>query len=166
MNHHLEHVKIVVYDPCNMHISDFKLEIESSDYDACTFILSGRKVISRSAKPTPKKCGQFVTFWKRSENGPIEPFHINDQLDFFVVNVKAGDQFGQFVFPKSILIKKGIISTETQEGKRAFRVYPTWDKPSSKQAIKTQKWQTIYFYQFVESIDLQRVKELYRVNES
>ena len=26
-----------------------------------------------------------------------------------------------------------------------MRVYPPWDKPESKQAEKTQKWQTEYF---------------------
>lgn len=70
---------------------------------------------------------------------------------------------GQFVFPKSVLIKKGIISTNQREGKRAFRVYPSWDIQKSKQAERTQKWQLEYFYPVNDSIDFDRVKELYSV---
>ena len=68
----------------------------------------------------PKKVGQFVTFWKRTGNGPIEPFDEQDSVDYYVVNVRSAEAFGQFVFPREVLLKKGIISTVTKEGKRAF----------------------------------------------
>ncbi|WP_349675907.1 MepB family protein [Salegentibacter sp. UBA1130] len=151
-----------IYEKCGLKISDFQLETESKEYIACRFDLNGRKIISRNAKITPKKVGQFVTFWKRNGNGPIEPFEVNDQFDFFVVNVRTENQFGQFVFPKSVLIKKGIISTDKKEGKRAFRVYPSWVIANNKQAGKTQKWQLNYFHEITYSTDLKKVTDLYK----
>ena len=156
----LNQIKEEVYDKCAVKISDFQLESESKEYDACRFQLNGRKVICRSAKITPKKTGQFVTFWKRSGNWTIEPFDESDQMDFFIVNVRTENKFGQFIFPKMILIKKGIISTVKKEGKRAFRVYPNWDTTKSKQASITQKWQLNYFYEIGDKIDIKKVNEL------
>ena len=52
---------------------------------------------------------------------------------------------GVFKFSKEVLIKHGIVSTEKKDGKRGFRVYPIWDKTTSKQAIKAQIWQLEYF---------------------
>ncbi len=161
MDKNLNQIKTEIYDKCSLEISDFKIEAESKEYNACRFRLNELNILSRNAKITPKKVGQFVTFWKRNENGPIEPFDENDQIDFYTVNVRNENEFGQFVFPKSVLIKKGIISTEKKEGKRAFRVYPNWDIPKSKQAERTQKWQLNYFYQINGSTDLQKVTELY-----
>lgn len=34
----------------------------------------------------------------------------------------------------------------------AIRVYPSWDKPVSKQAIKTQSWQLEYFIELSQDI--------------
>ncbi|MEL4309086.1 MepB family protein [Joostella sp. CR20] len=161
MDKNLNQIKTEIYDKCSLEISDFIVETESKEYDACRFQLNGLNILNRNAKITPKKVGQFVTFWKRNENGPIEPFDENDQFDFYTVNVRTENEFGQFVFPKSILIKKGIISTEKKEGKRAFRVYPNWDIAKNKQAERTQKWQLNYFYQINSSTDLQKVTELY-----
>lgn len=162
MNDILKQIKTQIYDQCAFEISAFLLEQESTEYDACRFNLNGLNIIGRTGKITSKKIGQFVTFWKRNGNGPIAPFDDTDQFDFFVVNVKTENEFGQFVFPKSILIKKGIISTESKEGKRAFRVYPNWDLAKNKQAEQTQKWQLDYFYEINDSIDLNKVIELYK----
>ena len=144
-------------------MSKFELEPESRDYYACQFELNEQKIRSRNAKITPKKVGQFVTFWKRNGIGPIEPFEEVDQIDFCVVNVRTEQEFGQFVFPKSILIKKGIITTKKKAGKRAFRVYPGWDHVNSRQAERTQNWQLNYFYKINKLTDLNKVKELYQV---
>jgi hypothetical protein len=84
-------------------------------------------------KSNTEKNGQFVTFWKRNGNGPIEPFYETDRNDFYVVNVRNENQCGQFIFPKSVLINKGIISTDKKEGKRAFRVYSSWDITKNEQ---------------------------------
>lgn len=161
MNNQEKYIQLAVYHSCGLPISDFKQEVESTEYQACRFKVSGSKVISRKAKITPKKVGQFVTFWKRNGNGPIEPFEEKEDFDFFVVNVKNETRSGQFVFPKAILLKKGILSTETKEGKRAFRVYPVWDAAKSKQAVQTQKWQLDYFFEINTSLNMNKVKELY-----
>lgn len=152
-----------VYDKCSLELQDLIVELESNDYNACSYLLSGRRIICRNSKITSKKCGQFVTFWKRNAGGPIAPFDASDEVDFFVVNTGSKHNFGQFVFPKTELIKRGIISTKLKEGKRAIRVYPPWDKPSSQQAVKTQQWQLKFFLSFEadKPIDVKRVKELY-----
>ncbi|MBY5958169.1 MepB family protein [Membranicola marinus] len=130
MDKNLYQIKTEIYDKCSLEISDFKTE--SKEYNACRIELNGLHVLSRNAKITPNKVGQFVTFWKRNGSGPIEPFNEKDRVDFFAVNVRTENEFGQFVFPKSVLIKRGILSTEKKEGKRAFRVYPNWDTVKSK----------------------------------
>ncbi|MEM9337179.1 MAG: MepB family protein [Bacteroidota bacterium] len=161
MDKNLNRIKERVYDKCALKISNFRLEVESKEYDACQFQLNGHQVICRNAKITPKKVGQFVTFWKRNGDGPIAPFEETDEIDFFVINVRTENDFGQFVFPKSVLIKNGILSTAKKEGKRAFRVYPSWDVAKNKQAERTQKWQLNYFYEIGQHVDLKRVNELY-----
>ena len=152
MNDNLTHIKSAIYDVSDLRFSNLQIETESNEYDACRFSMNGFNIVSRTAKITPKKVGQFVTFWKRNASGPIEPFEESDEFDFFVVNVHFEGKSGQFVFPKSILIQKGIISTEKKEGKRAFRVYPTWDVVESKQALQAQKWQVDYFFELNSSL--------------
>jgi hypothetical protein len=164
MDGNLNRIKTKVYDKSLLQISSFRMEAESSDYYACRFKLNGLYIICRNAKTTPKKLGQFVTFWKRDSKSLIEPLHEYDPIDFFVVNAKAENTLGQFVFPKAILIKKGIISTDHKDGKRAFRVYPKWGLPKSKQAERTQKWQLEYFYEVNNSTDLNKVADLYKSN--
>jgi len=164
VDENLNQIKTEIYDKCSFEISHFKLEPESREYDACLFDLDGRKIICRNAKITPKRVGQFVTFWKRNENGPIEPFEENDKIDFYVVNVRTENGFGQFVFPKSVLIGKGIISSGKKEGKRAFRVYPSWDIVKNKQAELTQNWQLSYFYEIGKMTDFKKVNDLYSRN--
>lgn len=152
MNDNLTHIKSAIYNPFNLLISNLQIDAESKEYDACRFSMNEFNIVSRTAKITPKKLGQFVTFWKRSLAGPIEPFEESDEFDFFIVNVHFEGKSGQFVFPKSILIQKGIISTEKKEGKRAFRVYPAWDVVESKQALQSQKWQVDYFFELNSSL--------------
>lgn len=161
LNNELSEFKSKVYDKCAFQVTDFKIEEESKEYGACQFELNGLKVICRNAKKTPKKDGRFVTFWKRKEGGPIEPFCETDPIVFFVVNIQNEGQLGQFVFPRSVLIKKGIISTNKKEGKRAFRVYTPSEVANSKQAERTQKWQQDYFLGVENFTDLERAKELY-----
>jgi hypothetical protein len=158
----LQIIKSEVYDKCGLKMSDFSLEAESKEYEACRFELNGMNIVCRSAKITPAKAGQFVTFWKRKGSGPIEPFHLNDKIDFFVVNVQFNNQLGQFVFPVSLLIEKGIISTPEKEGKRAFRVYTVWDENLNRQAEQTQRWQLKYFYEIGNTIDSDKVSALYK----
>ncbi len=163
MNSNLNKIKAEIYDKCSLQISNFKTESESKEYDACQFSLNKMKIICRSSKITPKKNGQFVTFWKRNKKEITEPYSETDQIDFYVINIKADNNFGQFVFPKSELINRGIIKTDIKDGKRGFRVYPKWDKPENRQAEITQKWQLNYFYEIDSTTNLKRINELYNI---
>ena len=164
MDRNLIQIETEIYKKCALAISEFKIEIESKEYYASQFKLNGFSIISRNSKITPTKTGQFVTFWKRNPNGPIEPFSETDLIDFYIVNVRTDNNFGQFVFPKSVLIEKGIISTDRKEGKRAFRVYASWDIAKNKQAERTQKWQLNYFFEIGVMTNLIKVNELYNIN--
>ena len=160
MDLNLNQLKTEIYDNCSFEISNFTIESEGKEYYASRFQLNGLNILSRNAKITPKKVGQFVTFWKRNEHGITAPFETSDCIDFYIVNVRTENHFGQFVFPKEILIKRGIISTVKKEGKRGFLVYPKWDIPNNKHAEQTQKWQLDYFYEINTTTDLKKVSEL------
>ncbi|KIA86153.1 MepB family protein [Flavobacterium sp. AED] len=155
--------KTLVFDPCDFELTNPIPEKESKEYGAYQFELNASKILFRVAKTTPTKVGQFVTVWKRIAKGPIQPFDLSDDIDLFIINTRSGDHFGQFVFPKSVLIQHGILTTDLKEGKRAIRVYPPWDTTTNKQAQKTQKWQLDYFLEIPldKNIDLNRAKSLY-----
>ncbi|WP_237590319.1 MepB family protein, partial [Polaribacter sargassicola] len=93
MDKNLSKIKTEIYDTCCLDISSFQTEVESKAYSACRFQLNGLNILSRNAKITPKKAGQFVTFWKRIGNGSIEPFNENDRIDFCTVNVQTENKF-------------------------------------------------------------------------
>lgn len=135
------------YSENKLNITNFRQELESSEYVACDVFFEGKNAKFRIAKITPKKVGQFVTLWKRENGGPIQPFSVLDPIDFVIIAVNSGTHLGHFIFPKKILAEKGIFSNK-KEGKRAFRVYPPWDSAKNMQAIKTQKWQLAYFADF------------------
>jgi len=141
----LQFAKELVYDKCGFVLKNLKENHESVEYNACSFALNQHKIEFRVSKITPTKTGQFVSIWKRNENGITEPFASSDDLDFIVITSKSGENLGQFIFPKSVLVEKGIISNKGKDGKRGIRVYPPWDKATNKQAEKTQVWQVNYF---------------------
>ena len=146
----------------SLKISQPLVESESSEYGDCAFVLNNLTVLFRTAKITPTKTGQFVTLWKRINQGSIQPFDSNDAIDLFIVSTRKENHFGLFIFPKSILIAKGVVS-DKKEGKRAIRVYPPWDTTTSEQAQKTQKWQLDYFLDMPKDkvIDSKRAKSLF-----
>ena len=162
----LKIVKEKVYDQCKFHFKNPKLNTESSEYGACSFQLNGKKIQHRVSKITPTKNGQFVTIWKRNQDGITEPFDINDKIDFIFITARSGDKLGQFIFPKRVLANKGIITQNGKSGKRGIRIYPPWDKPESKQAEKTQSWQLNYFLTINEDgfTDLGLAKKLLVAN--
>lgn len=135
----------LVYDPCGIALTNPTLNAESKEYGACSFELNGHRIEHRVSKITPTKTGQFVTIWKRNTAGITEPFHVSDDLDFIIITVRNAEQLGQFIFPKTILAEKGLISQSGKEGKRGTRVYAPWDIVANKQAEKTQNWQKNYF---------------------
>jgi hypothetical protein len=156
-------IKKILLDIDNFEISYPFLEPESSEYGACTFVLNNLNIRYRTAKITPTKTGQFVTLWKRINQGPTQPFDSNDPIDLFIISTRKDNHFGLFIFPKSIAIEKGIVTNGNKEGKRAIRVYPPWDVTTSKQAQKTQKWQLDYFLEIPQdrAMDLNRAKILF-----
>ncbi len=134
-----------VYGHGGLHYRSLAAEVESADYGACRFEVNGLAVQFRAAKITPKKIGQFVTLWKRAGTGPIQPFDTADPVDCFIVAASCGARSGHFIFAKSVLAARGVISVDGIGGRRAMRIYAPWDAPDSKQALKTQAWQSEYF---------------------
>ncbi|HRF99992.1 MAG: MepB family protein [Bacteroidia bacterium] len=159
----LVYIQTQVFDACGFKYTEPIPEIESAEYNAYYFKLNKLNVRFRKAKTTPTKVGQFVTLWKRLSTGPIAPFDETDSINLVIINVVNGNQLGQFIFPKSVLCEQGILTVNHKEGKRGFRVYSPWDKTTSKQAIKTQKWQLNYFLDLsnIQSETLKKAKSLY-----
>lgn len=140
-------------------------EAESKEYGAFTFKIGEKNVVYRMAKTTPTKIGQFVTIWKRLGNGPIQPYDYADDIDYFFIRLFKGNLNGLFIFPKSALVKKEILSGENKEGKRGIRVYPSWDVTESKQAYKTQQWQLEYFLELKgEEFKLDKARQLLNIH--
>jgi hypothetical protein len=152
--------KSLLYDKCGFNLTEPTAENESSEYGACYFKLNGSEVKFRVSKITPTKIGQFVTIWKRDAQGVTQPFGETDELDFIIICSRSNENFGQFIFPKAVLIEKGIIVGKGKEGKRGIRVYPPWDKPTNKQAEKTQNWQANYFIHISNSTNFDAAKKL------
>lgn len=149
-----------LYSKFNLSLANFSRQTEGKEYHAATFNLNDRRIIYRSSKITPTKVGQFVTCWKRNLAGFTTPFQQEDPFNFLIISCGNDSVFGQFIFPKSCLIRQGIVSTPKSEGKRGFRLYPAWDYPTNKQAIKTQRWQMPYFVQIHPKIEIVQFSNL------
>jgi hypothetical protein len=155
-------VKELVYDKCDFEFINLKQNIECKEYGACSFVLNGKMIRQRISKITPTKKGQFVTIWKRNHDGITEPFDNTDKFDYLIITARNDENFGQFIFPKSVLAENGIITKNGKIGKRGIRVYPPWDITTNKQALKSQTWQTNYFLTINNdnSTDLKLAKKL------
>ncbi|MFD0679313.1 MULTISPECIES: MepB family protein [unclassified Paenibacillus] len=153
----------LVYKVCGFECSQPILEAQNAEYGAYLFNMNSMSIRFRAAKITPTKVGQFVTLWQRVGDGSTQPFDGSDPVDFFVISTRQGNNFGQFVFPKTVLFQQNIVSNNGEGGKRAIRVYPPWDKPKSSQALKTQRWQLEYFLDIPinEPINVVRARMLY-----
>lgn len=151
----------LAYASLGLIYSNMVQEVESQDYGACSFDLGQKSIKFRVAKITPTKMGQFVTFWKRMEDGPIMPYDMNDHFDFLIVSVRDGTSLGQFIFPKDVLLQRGLLSKNGQGGKRAMRAYPAWDVTDNVQAKKTQTWQLLYFVEIKPVLDKVKIQKLF-----
>ncbi|MGE6369334.1 MepB family protein [Planococcus kocurii] len=157
----LTYLTNTLYKPYNLVVTSIQEEKQNAMYGAGTFQLSSRTIRFRVANVTPKKTGQFVAFWEKDENNENQPYLYDEAPDLLVVIVfKNGHDFGQFVFPKKVLLKHTILKSSVTKGKMAMRVYPSWDHPTSKQAIKTQQWQLPYFIDMRLSKPLLKEKTL------
>lgn len=79
-----------------------------------------------------------------------------------IVNITDGEKSGQFVFPKSILVRKSILSHDDVVGKMAFRVYPIWESNLNQTAKRTQDWQMPYFIDCSQSVlDKNKIAKLF-----
>ncbi|MEK4525356.1 MepB family protein [Paenibacillus sp. FSL H8-0104] len=155
--------KELIYDKCGFVCSQLHEETQNAEYGAYVFTINALSIRFRVAKTTPTKIGQFVTLWQRSEDGTTQPYDGSDPADVYVISTHTGSHFGQFVFPKHVLLQRDILSDQGKGGKRAIRVYPPWDKPTSKQALKTQQWQLEYFLEvpFTEQLNCDQARVLY-----
>lgn len=141
----LKIIKELVYDKCGFNLTNLRQNFDSLEYRACSFQLNEKKIQYRMSKITPTKSGQFVSIWKRNKDGITYPFDSADNFDFVIITSRKDEKLGQFIFPKSLLADKGIITRNKKIGKRGIRVYPPWDITTNKQAMITQSWQTKYF---------------------
>lgn len=158
----LELIDELVFKPLDFRVKDVKSDSESQKYDAQNFELNELKVIFRKAKITPTKTGQFVSIWKRNKLGITVPFDERDELDFMIIAAKTSINFGVFIFSKKVLLQHHILSDQSRDGKRGIRIYPSWDETTSRQAQKTQLWQSQYFLDLSHEnqIDPNQAKDL------
>lgn len=174
----LESIDKTIYQPNNLQVTSVIEEEQNSDYGAGRFTIGSsdisgeplgievrrKSVRLRVAKITPKKTGQFVTFWQKDNENKNQTYHWKASPDLLVIHTLGDNQvWGQFVFPKDILLEKNILRSDLTTGKMAMRVYPFWDKPSSNAAIATQKWQSDYFFQVLNEdiLPITRILSLY-----
>ncbi|RYZ20470.1 MAG: hypothetical protein EOO10_23215, partial [Chitinophagaceae bacterium] len=88
----IKRIQESLYDKCGFRLTNLSLHVESVDYGACSFNLNGKRIEHRISKITPTKTGQFVTLWKRNEQGKTEPFDISDSIDLVVITAKSGSK--------------------------------------------------------------------------
>lgn len=142
-NNRLKLIDNAIYKANGLIISEINEEKQNAEYDGYTFKLSNKNsskhIRFRVAKIKPNKLGQFVSFWEKDSNHVNQPFTIDNTPDLLVISTfSETDKSGQFVFPKYILIKKNIIKSSETKGKMGMRVYPAWDKLTSKAALQSQ----------------------------
>ncbi|MNK57849.1 MepB protein [compost metagenome] len=138
----------LIFKPLKLNIPEIIPDLECEDYFGFNFKINENRIKFRKSKLTPKKVGQFVTFWKRDSEGKTVPFDIIDDFDFYIISIEENDNSGFFILPKAILEKENLISSELKVGKRGFRIYADWHFPNSKQAEKTKLWQMQFFIDF------------------
>lgn len=160
----LQYVYQTIYKNTVLTVTSVQEEKQNAKYGAGTFKLSSKTIRFRVAHTTPTKIGQFVAFWEKDENNKNQPFLYEEAPDLLVITTfKNETEFGQFIFPKDVLLKQSILMSHSTKGKMAIRVYPSWDHPSSKQAMKTQEWQLPYFIDMSHpnKLLLEKIKKLY-----
>ncbi|TLQ08431.1 MepB protein [Marinilactibacillus psychrotolerans] len=154
-------IKEVVVAIGNHEMDDLIQEEQNSEYEGVRFNLLNQTYRSRLAKSTSKKQGYFVVFWEKDNMDKNQPFTYLSSPDRVIVTVMDNEKIGQFIFPKTVLHKQGILSSEISKGKMAIRVYPSWISNLNPSAAKTQKWQVEYFVDLSHKMDLDKLTYLY-----
>jgi hypothetical protein len=141
--------KELVFDQCEFTCTKpiAQLDTDIDDFGAFSFNINKIPVIFRIAKVNPEKEGMVVNLSKKAVDEPIKPFDISDDFKFVIISSRNEDNLGLFIFPKSVLLNKGIIAGDQNEGKRTLKVYAPWEKTTSKQGAKNQQWQSEYFFE-------------------
>src|SRR5699024_2195701 len=130
----LHYVNKMIYEPYDLIVNSDQEEKQNSKYCAGTCQLSSRTVRFRVANITSTKAGKYVAFMEKDRNDKNQPYLYEKAPDLFVITTfKSENEFGQFIFPREVLLEKGILRSDLTKGKMAIRVYPSWDNPSSKQ---------------------------------
>lgn len=142
-------------------LEQLQVEKQNEEYEGATFSIRKQTFRSRKAKRTPKKAGYFVVFWEKDDQNNNQPYDATMAPDKLVITVLDQEKKGQFIFPKEILIKKGILSHGKTTGKMALRVYPDWIDGLNPTAAATQRWQAPFFIDLTAKRDVEKLKELY-----
>lgn len=100
-------------------------------------------------------------FWEKDENNKNQSYSFSESPDKVIISIIDNDLKGQFIFPKSKLLEKGILSNETIKGKMAIRVYPSWERGLNNTAAQTQMWQQNFFINLSNNLDQERLEDLY-----
>jgi hypothetical protein len=122
-------------------------ETQNSDYESGIVQIGEEAWRIRTARNTPTKPGAFVAFWQRNVAGNTTPFSDDDPAAGLLVFVEQHDRRGVFRFTRAHLTELGVTSGRRQ-GKRGFRVYPSWCAGLNIQATITQRAQAPAFQEF------------------
>ncbi|WP_113754672.1 MepB family protein [Priestia endophytica] len=144
----------------NYEITNIFEENQNHEYEGVLFNIVDNSYRSRLAKLTPKKKGYFVVFWEKDTSNQNQAYRYSESPDKIIVSVIDNQLKGQFIFPKSILMKQKVLSSDDSKGKMAIRVYPSWEKDLNNYAKKTQKWQTDFFIDLSENIDMKKLENV------
>lgn len=138
-----------------------KRENQNSDYEGFLLQINNHVYRTRLAKLTPKKKGYFVAVWEKDSTGTNQAYNYEESPEKLIVSIIDGEKRGQFIFPKNVLLKYGILKNSKQKGKMALRVYPSWITDLNETAKKTQAWQVLYFIDLSDRYEIEKLKEMY-----
>lgn len=113
---------------------NFKFEFNSSIF-FCFF-----------SHKTPQKRGEFVSLWRRNENGVTIPFSYNSIFHGFIIFLSTKNEY--LFLSKEVLIKRKIIISPFSKGELGMRVYAPHDIVESPLAKKSQQWMSECYYLF------------------
>lgn len=125
----------------------------NTDYDGLDACMLGYTIKIRSGKKTPTKPGYFTTLWIKDDSGKNIAYSMDAFPDFLVIILQDGIHLGHFIFPKHMLVRYGILATDTKKGKMGFRLYTPWDQTLNHTARETQRWQAPFFHDCSASVD-------------